>query len=523
MSQILSSLRATLRDPHTREFLLWLLPALLVGLIVRIVLTAHLPFGYYHDDTPDFLTTPEKLLFEHRFELHVKKTFLVPCLISVPFFLHLPALIAIPVFQHLLGLGTVALVGLLCRLWFRMWKVFIIPLTVLTAINPFLLWYEHTIMAEAVFVFTTLLVALALTLYTLGQSRGRFIFLLAALVLEAGARPEGKLLFGVGILLVVLLHARAWRSAWPRLVIVLAVAALTNQFAHTSQAGLLLYTSVARLTPRKLACAPGFEPYIAPLRADLQKRWEEKPSFPKVRDRRAVAAAVESYFKDTAAQGGRRHRSVNEFCKRLAAETCLKNFGYLPIHIYHKFRETAWMPPSGWFDREWLFDRQRDALEIAFARTNGTARTLGLAYGLTGAKITTEPGMYRFFETHYVEVPWFNALERGWLTAVNYFHLPDLRVPNPEYPLVPLFHKGIPYYFLAAAIGLIAVAFRRDRLQVFHIVWGLTLLGFFYTIILTANVKPRFRVVFEPFWFIYLALLIECAWLAITAPLRRRS
>lgn len=208
---------------------------------------------------------------------------------------------------------------------------------------------------------------------------------------------------------------------------------------------------------------------------------------------------------------------MNDFCKKLALETCLQNFAYLPIHIYHKFRAVAVEAPSGWFDRSWLFEKQRSAYEGALPRT------MRLADGLTGEAIASEAELHRFFDTRYGEVPWFNALQTRWLATVNALHFPDLRVPNPEYPTVPIYHFGVPYYFLIAAIGLLVVMFRRDPLQTFHIVWGLTLLGFFYTIMLTANVRPRFRIVFEPFWFIYIALLAECLWLAIAAPFRRRE
>lgn len=302
----LSKAPSLLRDPRTREFFAWMLPALLVAVVLRVVLMVHLPYAYYHDDAPDFLTTPEKLLFEHKFELHAKKTFLVPIVFALPFVLHMPALVSIPIFQHLLGLGMVLMVGLLCRLWFRHWRVFIVPLTLLAAINPFYLWYEHTLMAETIFLFTTLLLAVAGTLYALDQSRGRFYFLLAALFLESGARPEGKLLFGFALLLVVLIHWRGWRSAWPRFAILVALAIVTNLVTKTSQAGLLLYTSVARLTPTELKAAPGFDPYIAPVRTELQRRWELRPSFPKVRDRRAVNDAVERYLKDAEGKRGRR-------------------------------------------------------------------------------------------------------------------------------------------------------------------------------------------------------------------------
>jgi hypothetical protein len=513
---ILANLQATFRDPRTREFLAWCLPALLVGLALRIALTMHCPYAFFHDDAPDFLTTPHVLLEEHRFELHGKKTFLVPILFTIPFLVRVPALIAIPIFQHLLGLGFILLVGLLCRLWFRFWKIFIVPLTVLTAMNPFYLWFEHTLMAESVFVFTTALVALAGTLYTLEQSRARFIFLLVALFLEAGARPEGKLLFGFGIFLVVLLHARRWRTDWSRFAIIVAVAVVTNLITKTSQAGLLLYTSVARLTPQELKCAPGFEPYIAPIRADLQARWEVRPQFPKVNDRRAVAESVGRYLKANPEQGkSSKHQSVNEFCLKLAMETCRKNFGYLPVHVYHKFRAMATEAPSGRLDEDWLFKRQREAY------VDSPRRNLALARGLTGIQINDIEGFNRFVDTHYGEVPWFNTLQDRWLATVNYGRFPDLQVPNPRWPTVAIYHYGVPYYFLAAAIGLIVVAFRRGVLQPFHVAWGLTLLAFFYTIMLTANVRSRFRFVFEPYWFIYLALLAECLWLAVSAPFRR--
>ncbi|MDB6150732.1 MAG: hypothetical protein JWQ44_2180 [Chthoniobacter sp.] len=493
-----------------------MLPALLLALVLRIVLTVHLPYAYFHDDAPDFLTTPSHLLHEHKFELHAKKTFLVPLLFTLPFLLHVPALLAIPVGQHLLGMGLVLIVGLLCRLWFRHWRVFILPLTLLIAANPFLLWYEHTLMAETVFVFTTMLVALAGTLYAGAQTRARFVFLLIALFLQAGARPEGKLLFGFGILLVALLHWRTWRTDWPRFATIVVLAVLTHLVTKTSQAGLLLYTSVARLTPTDLKCAPGFEPYIAPIRADLQARWDIRPEFPRVRDRRAIAAAVESYLKAHPPNDGRKkRRGMDHFCLKIAKETCWRNFTDLPIHVYHKFRVMANEAPSGRFDNHWLFNMQREAL------ISSSNRSLPIARALTGEDLRDVPALHQFIDSHYGEVVWFNRWLDGWLTTVNRWRFPDLRVPNPKYPSVKVYHYGVPYYFLAAGIGVVAVALRRNELQRFHIAWSLTLLAFFYTIILTGNVRSRFRFVFEPFWFIYVALLLECVWLTLAAPFRR--
>jgi hypothetical protein len=514
VSRLTTAIRTFFADRAIREFLAWCLPALIIGLALRVLLTWQLPYAYYHDDAPDFLCTPDKLLKDHEFELHAKKTFLVPMLYTVPFLIGLPALIVIPIFQHALGLGIVLLVGLICRLWFKHWKVFILPLTLLTAVNPFFLWYEHTLMAETIYIFCTLLVVLTGTLYTFEQSLKRLIWLAIALVLEAGARPEGKLLFGFGVFLLLLLHWKDMRSMWPRLAVMAALAILIHLGTKTAQAGLLLYTSVVRLTPTELKIAPGFEPYIAPIRADLQRRWDERPQFPKVNDRRAVAAAVEKYLKENPRKGQEiGHRNVNSFCLKLATETCRRNFFYLPTHIYHKFRFVANDSPAGLFDNRWLFDKQREAL------TDGDEQTFRLSKRMIGYKVTDEAGFHQFIDQNYGEVPWFNHYSDRWLDVVNRFRFPD-----EKYVVGPLTHTypGVPYYFLIGAIGVIVMMLRRGTLQPFHIAWGLTLFGFFYVIMLTANVRPRFRIVFEPFWFLYIALLIESAWLLVTKPFTKR-
>ena len=74
MARVLAPLAATLRDARTRELLLWCLPALLAGLALRSVLTCQTPYPSFHDGALDFLRTTDHLLFEHKLELHAKKT-----------------------------------------------------------------------------------------------------------------------------------------------------------------------------------------------------------------------------------------------------------------------------------------------------------------------------------------------------------------------------------------------------------------------------------------------------------------
>ena len=507
-----------LREPQIRDVLRWSLPALLVGLILRVVLTVHLPYGYFHIDTPDFLTTPDSLINEHKWELHGKKTYLLPILYSLPFAIpRVPVLASIPFAQHVLGLATILLVGALCRLWFRAWKIAILPLTILTAINPFLLWNEHTLIAETTFVFCCLLVPIAGTLYARRQTIGRFVFLTVSLFLAAGARPEGKLLFAFGILLALMLHRKQLRTEWRRLAIMLAVAVATHFLTRTTQAGLLLYTSVARLTPAELKTAPGFEPYIQPMRASLQQRWEQRPQFPRVADRKAIAATVKQYLKDDPSRGEvRRQQDVNDFCLKLARETCLRNLSALPGLALIKFQLTANESPAGRLDASTLFREQQDAL------VDNLERTARLSKKLAGRELRSEADVQQFIAASYREVSWFNQWSDHWLTAVNALRFADVTYPNPDFPGTRMTHYGLPFYFLAALLGLVAVMFRRDQLQPFHVAWGLTLIGFFFVIMLTGNVRARFRFVFEPFWFIYGALLVECVCQGLKALLSRK-
>src|SRR5579871_3682246 len=81
------------RSPEFREFLLWCMPALLIGAIARLALEIHFPYGYFQGDTPDFLVTAERLVRNHTIVIHGKKAFLAPILFALPFLLHIPALI----------------------------------------------------------------------------------------------------------------------------------------------------------------------------------------------------------------------------------------------------------------------------------------------------------------------------------------------------------------------------------------------------------------------------------------------
>src|SRR5271166_4518033 len=124
------------RSATFREVLLWCLPALALGGIARVALNIHFPYGYFQPDTPDFLETAERLVMHHELVIHGKKAFLAPICFAIPFLLHVPAMIVIPIVQHLAGLGATLIAGGIVRFWFRFWRWFIVPITLLYTLNP---------------------------------------------------------------------------------------------------------------------------------------------------------------------------------------------------------------------------------------------------------------------------------------------------------------------------------------------------------------------------------------------------
>jgi hypothetical protein len=68
---------------------------------------------------------------------------------------------------------------------------------------------------------------------------------------------------------------------------------------------------------------------------------------------------------------------------------------------------------------------------------------------------------------------------------------------------------GVPFYFLAGLAGLIASILLPGPFQRLHIALGGTLAAVLFIIVLTANVKARFRFFLEPFWILYAAMLVQ--------------
>ena len=464
-----------------------------------------MPFGQFHYDTPDFLQTAANLLHDHRFSLHNKKTFLTPFLYTLPFLFRVPALIAIPVGQHLLGVGLVFMVGALCRLWFTFWRWAIMPVTVLTALNPAMLWFEHTLLAETAYLFCLVALALAGTMFVRRPGWETFALLLAALFFTAGARPEGRLFLAFGVLVTLLVYRANLRREVAKLLTLAVFCALTLLVTHTAQAGILLYSSILHLAPDDSRVAPGIMECLRPMRDHLRRARVLKIPNDVVRvEKRLTEQLLQCYSPrrpDLQLGDAENYnpKKLNLLCLKLAVETAKTQPFRLPGIVLIRFLSRIDDDCGGQFLNHDIQTRQYRAL------VRGERRNAALGTGMAGVPLRTDDEVSGFIYAHYDEsrVAWYNRWEAGWMDAVGKLRLPDVRY-SAETTL-----PGLPLFYLFALAGAVMALGFPARLQNFHWAFLPVLGGVWFTVTLTGAVMPRYRFLLEPFWLLYLVALAD--------------
>jgi hypothetical protein len=514
------SWRAILAGRSLHQFLWFCVPGVLVAVLVRAWLTWALPYGIYHFDTPDFLQTPYDLLHSHRLTLHYKKTFLAPVLFTIPFLLHVPALVLIPLGQHLLGCLLVLMTGALCRLWFVFWKWWIVPLTVLTAILPALLWFEHTLLAEADYIICVVWLALAGTIFVRRPGWPAFGFLLAALLFTAGARPEGRLFLAFGVAVTLLVYARTWRSEISKLVTLAFFCPAVLLITRTAQGGLLLYASLLHLAPDHSNVAPDVGPCLASLRAHVQRTRAMGVPNDVVHVEKKLVQQITTCYEPEHPElrfGSVKmpnSKAINSLCLRLAIEIARAHPWDLVVLVADRFLARIDADSGGAFPNYELHDRQCRAFQ------RGAARDAVLGPGLVGVPLSTAEQYTSFVYTHYDEnrVAWYNAWEHAWMRGISHFRLPG-HAYSAKYRL-----PGLPYYYVLAAAGAILSLFvSRGEGRLFQWTFLPVLGGVWFTVMLTGALMPRYRFVLEPFWLLYLCFIPDALARLIQTRLRRFS
>lgn len=243
--------RFFVRHPLVRDALVWALPALVFGAILRLLLLSYSPYAFWGSDSRSFMGFTNGVITEFYFSINEKRRYLYPLFIFPMAFLPGGVLIALGWIQAVLGLLAILPFAYIVRRIFLGWKLFIVPLTLIYAGLPVYIWFEHELIADTI-LFDGIVWMLAGWMAWVSQSdRARAVRLwwwfFVPLALVALTKPSVKF-FWPGILLALVvvgawqvLRGRQWAALGA-----LFLAGLT--LGDDEQSSWLLYTSAFPFT-----------------------------------------------------------------------------------------------------------------------------------------------------------------------------------------------------------------------------------------------------------------------------------
>lgn len=224
----------------------WCLPALILGGLLRFWLLQGWEVGlYYGPDSQSYWHPVYMAKKGGPMEFSRKRPWLYPVLARATLVSSTPPARTAVVVQHVIGwLLVLPLADMLARLTLR-WRWWVVPATVVYTCHPQLLFWEHVLIADSLFIALSLLSCWAFLRFWLAP--GRWIWLAAALSLtffSMAARPVGRAFWlGISGLLLVLPNS-SWRKRMACSGASLLLYVPAGEATQVKQGESLLFTSV---------------------------------------------------------------------------------------------------------------------------------------------------------------------------------------------------------------------------------------------------------------------------------------
>ena len=241
-----TGLSQTTSAPQTRRLWLWCIPALLLGGLLRFWLLQGWQVGlYYGPDSQTYWAPISHAEKGGRLEISQTRPWLYTHLMRATRLPSVPPARSAVLFQHFLGwLLILPLADILSRLTPR-WRWWILPVTILYGCHPQLLFWEHVLIADSLFIGISLLACWAFLRFWLEPRH--WPWLAAALALaffSMAARPVGRAFWlGMGGLLLFLPNTN-WRKRLACSGITLLLYLPANKSTKVDQGETLLFTSL---------------------------------------------------------------------------------------------------------------------------------------------------------------------------------------------------------------------------------------------------------------------------------------
>ena len=517
------------RHPLVCDALLWAIPAALFGGFLRALLLDYMPYAYWGSDSKSFFDFAHKFLAHGGITMDAKRRYVYPI-----WMLFVGALPGSPLrwtawLQHLLGLVTLVPLAYTVRKLFTHWRWVIVPVTVLYAGLPVILWYEHELIGDCLFVDFVVWACAGWAAWAgarnLQRSQELWWWFFTPFALMMLIKPSGRFYVPGVVLGIVLI--RGWRVLnWRHGVAFLAVLLLTLGMGKETQSSWLLYSTAFPLTRLDT-------PLHADYKAEIREMVEKS------------RASIDTYYADD--QSG--------FLRRLENATDRPLWMGLGNDEMKKVRIFKELSLEGIKHRPDLFlyiSIQRilaSANSFEFKQERYAGKTYAKRFAhLYDEMVTDDPDYFRFLFSLPRDAPipdyeavtrWVSPAPTSWSATilqnyvarfsdiVNFFHIPDGGAELGHTSKV----KGEIASFRPTFLGLWMMAgamlsLVSNRYRVTLGVWTLAAGSYLFGTFLLGVPSPRY---FSPAWpvmVLLLAIPAECllrlAQLAVLK-LRRRE
>ena len=243
-----------------RRCLLLCLPALLVGGWLRVEMLNGWRGGlYFGPDSGSYWESVFRFAQDGHFNVGGKRPWLYPVVVWLASHGPVSPAFSVALVQQSAAWLSIAVLGALVRAVLPWGKWFVVPITVLYAVQPEILYWGHVLIADSLFISITLTVALAVALYWQRPVWSLLAVAVTLIFLAMALRPVGRALWLSLIPIALLVPHMGWR---PNL---LHAAALTLLYFPASKA-----TSVTQGTDLLFASTLPLMRLDTPLHADLK-------------------------------------------------------------------------------------------------------------------------------------------------------------------------------------------------------------------------------------------------------------
>jgi hypothetical protein len=265
------------RHSVLRQALWWALPAVFVGLFVRALLLSYLPYAAWGADSRSHFSFAHQLIVRHGISLDEKRRYLAPLLLLPVAFLPGAALRWVAFLQHALGVISLVPLAYAIRRNLVAWRVWVIPLTVVYALFPITILFEHQLAGECLF-FNSFLWAFAGWAAWVeprdSEVTGRFWYFFVPFAAFSLTKASARFAWpGLALAIALAMWERRLKLKRGQAAALAMLAGVTLTVGSKRQGSWILYTAVFPLTqldtPKHAEYKAEIRDLVLPLRSQL--------------------------------------------------------------------------------------------------------------------------------------------------------------------------------------------------------------------------------------------------------------